>query len=56
MRQLLFCAALAGVLAGLTGCDDKKTTAGSASPTAAGPRTGAGPNAPPPPPPPPPPR
>jgi hypothetical protein len=56
MRRLFLCAALVGMIGVLSGCDEKKPTGGSTSPTAAsGPRTGAGPEAPPPPPPPPPP-
>lgn len=53
MRRLFLCAALIGLVAGLSGCDEKKPPAGSSAPTAAGPKAGAGPGAPPPPPPPP---
>jgi hypothetical protein len=53
MRRLLTCIALAGAMAGLSGCDDKKTTAAAGTSLGTGPRVGGG--APPPPPPPPPP-
>jgi hypothetical protein len=55
MRRLFLGAALVGLIGVLSGCDEKKPPAGSSTPTATGPRAGAGPEAPPPPPPPPPP-